>query len=118
MKLLNFAGACLLLSIPLSARASPDRHEPAKPFTTDGCTLFYNGNYRNCCVEHDFAYWRGGGVRDRLRADDGLATCVWHKGSIDRLFAPIMWAGVRIGGVGFLPTPFRWGYGQKYPRTE
>lgn len=31
--------------------------------------------------------------------------------------ARLRWLGVRLGGVGFLPTPWRWGYGWKWPRS-
>jgi len=27
-----------------------------------------------------------------------------------------MLAGVRVGGMPYLPTPYRWGYGWPYPR--
>jgi hypothetical protein len=27
-----------------------------------------------------------------------------------------MFAGVRVGGSPYFPTPFRWGYGWSYPR--
>jgi hypothetical protein len=29
-----------------------------------------------------------------------------------------MWLGVRIGGVSWLPTPFRWGFGQKKSQVK
>lgn len=84
-----------------------------KNFKSDGCSLFPDGAYRHCCVEHDLIYFKGGTRGERLKADNKLFRCVkntkgwWHK-----LIAPVMWAGVRVGGVSFLPTPFRWGFGR------
>lgn len=84
-------------------------------FKSDGCSMFPDGGYRDCCVEHDKAYFNGGTRRQRRAADGLLFKCVagqkgwWHRTFI----APMMWAGVRIGGVAFLPTSFRWGFGQK-----
>lgn len=88
-------------------------------FKTDGCTLFPDGDYRDCCVVHDLAYFHGGTRRGRLRADNVLFRCVknkkgwWHK-----IIAPMMWVGVRIGGVSFLPTSFRWGFGGKFKNNS
>jgi hypothetical protein len=118
MKLLKIAVLGLLLFVAPGAQATTGRHEPRKPFRTDGCTLFPNGNYLDCCVAHDYAYWRGGTLRDRFRADDALVACVWRKGKIDRFIAPIMWPGVRIGGVGWVPDPVRWGWSHRYPRSK
>jgi hypothetical protein len=37
----------------------------------------------------------------------------------NKVIAPVMWVGVRIGGVSFLPTPFRWGFGKtKKPKRN
>ena len=83
-------------------------------FKSDGCSLFPDGDYRNCCVEHDKAYYFGGSWRERRRADNKLFKCVADtKGFQHKLIAPVMWIGVRVGGVSFLPTPFRWGFGKK-----
>ncbi len=86
----------------------------AADFKSDGCTLFRDGDYRNCCVEHDKAYYFGGSWRERRRADNKLYKCVANtKGFQHKIIAPVMWIGVRGGGVPFLPTPFRWGFGRK-----
>ncbi|MGI8467542.1 MAG: FAD-binding oxidoreductase [Pyrinomonadaceae bacterium] len=92
----------------LSAQTFPEN------LKSDGCTHFPNGDYLDCCVQHDLAYFKGGSWKERWRADGQLRKCVaakngwWHKP-----LAPVMWSGVRIGGVPFLPTKFRWGFGQK-----
>ena len=82
-------------------------------FKSDGCTFFPDGNYRQCCVEHDKDYYFGGSEKERNRADNRLFKCVAStKGWQNKLAAPIMWLGVKAGGVSFLPTPFRWGFGK------
>ncbi len=109
-----------VFALDLSAQTetnSPNREMPPD-FKSDGCTLFPDGKYRDCCVEHDKAYYFGGSRKERSRADKELYKCVaakkgwYHKAII----APVMWVGVRIGGVSFLPTPFRWGFGKNKPK--
>ncbi len=91
-----------------------EQDEPIRPFVTDRCTLFPDGDWGGCCVEHDRAYWRGGTRRQRREADIELMRCVAAKGH--PWIAMIMYIGVRIGGTPWLPTPWRWGFGYKYPR--
>jgi len=97
-------------------------------------------------VSHDRDYWFGGPKREREASDLRLKWCIedtgwniaWkytHKAKSSRIkihlmtaavivlvyhyaLSRMMWVGVRIGGVGWLPTPFRWGYGWKYPQTK
>jgi len=108
----------LTVSLGLSAFAQTDTVStteivPAK-FKSDGCSLFPDGAYRDCCVEHDLAYFNGGSWKMRWRADKKLFKCVAaKKGFEHKILAPLMWTGVRIGGVHFLPAPFRWGFGIK-----
>lgn len=94
---------------PLSiARTVPEN------FVSDGCSQFPNGDYRDCCVEHDKSYFVGGSWTQRWRADKKLYKCVAaKKGFEHKLIAPIMWAGVRVFGVSLLPTSFRWGFGKQ-----
>ena len=97
-----------------SSRTMPD------DFKSDGCTLFPDGNYRDCCVEHDKDYYFGGSLAERKASDDRLRKCVRSKGKgwKRKFLASAIWLGVRVGGVSFLPTPFRWGFGNKWPRKE
>lgn len=82
-------------------------------FRSDGCSLFPDGNYRHCCVAHDKDYYSGGSEKERAASDLRLYKCVKaQKGWYNKLVAPVMWVGVRVGGVSFLPTPFRWGFGK------
>lgn len=81
-------------------------------FKSDGCSLFPDGDYCDCCVEHDKKYYFGGSFRERRQADISLYKCVRRKkGFHHKIIAPLMYLGVRIGGVSWLPTPFRWGFG-------
>jgi hypothetical protein len=90
-----------------------EKPEIPPDFESDGCTLFPDGNYRDCCVAHDRDYYVGGSCRERRKSDNRLYRCVKKKkGWQNKIIAPIMWIGVRIGGVPFLPTPFRWGFGK------
>ena len=91
-----------------------------KPFTSDGCSAFPDGTlddkklWLKCCEAHDYAYWKGGTYKDRLKADQALKNCVASVGEEE--IALLMLAGVRVGGSPFFPTTFRWGYGWEYPR--
>lgn len=91
-----------------------------KPFTTDGCSVFPDGNIKhhslwvNCCIRHDLAYWKGGTYDERNLADQTLKLCVANVGQSK--IAAIMMAGVRVGGTPYLPTSYRWGYGWPFFR--
>ena len=91
-----------------------------KPFQTDGCSSFPDGppsepdKWRNCCLEHDKAYWLGGTYLERKQADNKLRSCIAEVEN--KALADIMWAGVRAGGSPYWPTHFRWSYGWPYTR--
>ncbi len=112
---------CLLFMvlIGLSACASDPAGE-LKPFTSDGCSSFPDGNLKqkdlwlSCCVEHDKAYWMGGTYEERLASDQALKACVEKVG--EPHIAKLMLAGVRVGGSPYWPTSYRWGYGWDYPK--
>lgn len=107
-----------LWSIMLISCSSPST---IKPFATDGCSLFpdhsliSNKDWCGCCVEHDFAYWRGGTAAQRLQADQALQACVAQTTG-NKALADLMFAGVRAGGGPYYFTTYRWGYGWKYGR--
>ena len=94
--------------------------EKIKPFKSDGCSLFPEGSpeqkklWLECCIAHDYAYWKGGTFQQRLEADLNLKACVEKVADLES--GLIMFTGVRVGGTPLLPTPFRWGYGWRYPR--
>ncbi len=88
---------------------------PPRIFRSDGCSCFPDGDWIDCCVEHDLAYWVGGSREERKNADLELRKCVEGKGH--PIIAQIMYHGLRIGGVWWLPTSFRWGFGWDYPQN-
>ena len=82
-------------------------------YESDGCTMFPDMDFRDCCVAHDRDYFKGGSSKERRKSDDRLYRCIKNKGRwYHKILAPMVWVGVRVGGVGFLPTPFRWGFGR------
>lgn len=103
----------LLLTASLAACAGPRR---LRAFATDGCSAFPDQGlgqptgWRECCVLHDLAYWRGGTWTERREADLALDRCVARLTGSAAL-AGGMYAGVRVGGSALWPTAFRWGYG-------
>ncbi len=113
-RLLAVAMLMFVFCLTSNAQAQNATERTMPPdFKSDGCTLFPDGNYCDCCVEHDKDYYFGGTRKERWRSDKRLYKCVSsRKGWQNKLIAPIMLVGVRIGGVSFLPTPFRWGFGK------
>ena len=105
--------AMIFYSLPLQSAE-------LKPFTTDGCSAFPDGTanenakWIECCIEHDFAYWKGGTQQQRENADNKLKQCVDELG--EKNISIIMHIGVRFGGSPFYPTWYRWGYGWPYLR--
>ena len=93
-----------------------DTETPAD-FVSDGCSLFPDGNYRDCCVAHDKAYYLGGSRKDRRAADKELYSCVISKGN-SKFLASMIFVGVRVGGFSFLPTSFRWGFGRNFRKKR
>lgn len=81
---------------------------PPNPFTTDGCSMWPDAAWVDCCVAHDIVYWCGGSSADRCRADRELRECVSRQSAWT---ATLMYAGVRAGGGPYQPFPWRWGYG-------
>ena len=86
---------------------------PARPFTTDGCSCWPDGAWRECCVMHDIAYWCGGSPELRALADRELDRCVSERES--GALGSLMRSGVWLGGHPWWPTPWRWGYGHRFP---
>lgn len=78
--------------------------EAAGDFQSDGCTMWFDGEYKSCCESHDQAYFKNGGSwQARLQADNRLFVCVSKKGVGYAITAPIMWLGVRIFGSPWFP---------------
>lgn len=86
---------------------------PSRPFVTDGCSMWPDGGWGQCCVEHDIPYWCGGSREQRLEADRRLRECVADRSG--SLMAWMMFLGVRVGGYPSLPFYWRWGFGHPWP---
>jgi len=114
---INSAILFMLCLFSLSAEA---KGKILKPFKSDGCSSFPDGTVQqkqlwlHCCRAHDFDYWQGGTINQRITSDIRLHKCVAKVGHPK--IAKLMLAGVRVGGMPYLPTPYRWGYGWPYPR--
>lgn len=97
-----------------------------KPFETDGCSGGMSWAWRtftgkpppweDLCREHDLAYWAGGDAEARLEADRRLRAGIAARRH--PLWAWAVYAGVRVGGVWWLPLPWRWGFGHRWPRSR
>lgn len=90
-----------------------DTELPPYYFTSDGCSLWPDSTWVECCVVHDMAYWCGGSADDRERADQALRDCVVRSGP--QGMGTAMYLGVRAGGPPWFPVPFRWAYGWDWP---
>ena len=93
--------------------ASRRAANPPHMFVTDGCSMFPDSDWVECCVEHDIEYWCGGSADERRVADRALQACVAKTGR-----PTLGWwmdKGVRMGGVPWAPTSWRWGYGWNWP---
>lgn len=54
------------------------------PFVSDGCSVpkrFAPASYEGCCTRHDYAYWIGGTLEDKNRADATLVNCIRARGA-------------------------------------
>jgi len=79
-----------------------------KKTISDGCTLFPDGDWIECCITHDHAYAKGGTKEQRKKADIVLRNCVAGKGH--SVVAWIMYLGVRVGGSPLIKTSYTWDF--------
>lgn len=107
---------CTFMSLH-DLRGKIEADPPAIPFVSDGCSVWPDEwitgqSFYIWCFCHDIAYWAGqpGDELGRLEADAWLMLKVAKHVSVK--LAEKMFAGVRIGGAEWLPTPWRWGYGR------
>lgn len=86
---------------------------PPNACWVDGCSMAPDFNFASCCDQHDVRYWRGGSVDERAQADKTFGQCMAAKDH--RVLAQLYYLGVRVGGTPYLPTPWRWGFGWRFP---
>jgi hypothetical protein len=90
-----------LILINTNTFSSHDTNLKLRPFTTDGCTGFFNGTQKDpnlwlhCCIEHDIYLWAGGTKNSRYKADQRLKNCVEATG--EKWIANLMYIAVRLG---------------------
>ena len=118
---MGFILLALLLWLAYSYRRETG-WEGLKPFESDDCSGGMSWAYKKltgkrvswalACVDHDRAYHQGGSAAERYEADIRLMTCVAAGGY--PWWAILMFIAVRIGGVSWLPTTYRWGFGKAY----
>lgn len=89
---------------------------PPHPFTSDGCSLWPDGDWLDCCVAHDVEYWCGGDGAERRAADGRLRQCLAE--AHQETLAVLMYLGARLAGAAWLPLPWRWGYGWDWPQPS
>ena len=107
----------LSVNVPSQVAQIEKPIEPPVDFVGDGCTMFPDGDWGDCCLTHDKAYFRGGTQAERKAADGQLFNCVRAKGGFKhRFISDIMWLGVRVGGGIFKEKSFSWGFGQNKPK--
>lgn len=86
-----------------------------KEFQTDRCTLFVDGSWEQCCVDHDKQYWQGGSQKERHMADAIFGDCIYRI-TDNKALSIAMYGVARVGGVPFIAVPWRWGYGWEFGR--
>ena len=119
MMRLNFTMISLVSLLAVSCQAT--RPPRLCDFESDGCSCFPNGTprspdlWKQDCEVHDYAYWKGGTWGERKEADLKFRESIRERGQ--PVVAEIAYAGVRVGGTPWLPTPWRWGFGWSgFPR--
>jgi len=92
-----------------------NKNPPKKEFKSDGASCFPDKigkvDIYLAALIHDISYWLGGTKEDRLIADYNLGINVIKCGG-SIVLSQTMFEGVRFGGTKYLPTPWKWGYGQ------
>lgn len=100
------------LSHPLLAE---DKSDELLPFKTDYCTMFVDGNWGHCCLDHDLRYWIGGTIEEQNTSDNKLRSCVLDAAG--SFWANLIFHGVRLGHHSPVKSPYQWawGWGDDHP---
>lgn len=97
--------------------AKIEKDPPAKPFKSDGCSMWLDSwkgiSLYPACFLHDLKYWAGypGEDVERLAADAELMIDVARLLDSTKM-AETMFHGVRVGGHELFKQPFSWGFGR------
>lgn len=67
-----------------------------KGYIYNGCTAAPDLNFGVCCNRHDYDYQNMS--KTRLQSDNDMFRCMWRKGPVGKMLAPIYWLAVRIFG--------------------
>ena len=92
------------------AGCSTDAAQDLQTFRTDRCSMSPDLDFGDCCVTHDYLYWKGGTSRARAEADQQFRTCIRERSDWPAL-SGVYHTFVRLGGHTIWRTPFRWGFG-------
>ena len=87
----------------------PQKPPTIQAFSSNGCSVFPDGDTFGCCYVHDMAYWSGGTAAERRKADRALELCVADVSN--HVVGGIIYAAVTIFGTPGVPTRVQWGYG-------
>ncbi len=81
MKKILFIFLLCLFSLSASAQNKSNSTIEIVPadFGSGGCSLFPDGDYKDCCAAHDKAYYFGGSWKKRLKADNFLLNVLPQK---------------------------------------
>lgn len=85
-----------------------------RKFRHDKCTFFFEGNWEECCIVHDFLYWIGGTSEQRKEADTLLRKCIQLKGGLgNAIVSWLVYFAVRIFGNPNWPGKKTWAWGKE-----
>ena len=111
-------GVLAVLGLTATVGGPVPKNPPAiSAFTSNGCSVFPEGDSFACCYVHDMVYWQGGTASDRRRADLALHQCVVNITG-NYLASGMMYTAVSLFGMPGVPTRVKWGYGWGDTRQE
>lgn len=93
----------------LATTGEAQKSPPIHPFQTDQCTFFIEGNWSECCIQHDREYWKGGSLKLRDQSDKKLKDCFDKKGH--RILSSLVYWAVHLGHYSPIKSKFKWGWG-------
>jgi hypothetical protein len=105
-------GVLAVIGLTTTVGGPVPAHPPAiSAFVSNGCSVFPENDTYACCYMHDMAYWQGGTLSERRRADLALHQCVVDVTGGNYVESGLIYAAVSIFGLPGIPTRVQWGYG-------